>query len=285
MLDGRWKGVRDAARARMAEEATPPVTDLPTDEHRRLTLERLRALADGGPFAAGFPVEVGGDGDIGGSVTAIEMLGHADLSVMVKAGVQWGLFGGAITALGTAEHHRRYLPGAMDLSLLGCFAMTESGHGSDVESLGTTATYDPETDELVVHTPTPRDRKDYIGNAAEHGRLAVVFAQLVVGGEGRGVHAVVVPIRNEDGSPAAGVTIGDDGRKGGLNGVDNGRLSFDHVRVPRADLLDRYGAIDADGTYSSPIENPKRGSSRCSARWCADASPSPARQAPPPSRR
>ena len=235
VLDGRWKGVRDAARARMAEEATPPVTDLPTDEHRRLTLERLRALADGGPFAAGFPVEVGGDGDIGGSVTAIQVLGHADLSVMVKAGVQWGLFGGAITALGTAEHHRRYLPGAMDLSLLGCFAMTESGHGSDVESLGTTATYDPVTDELVVHTPTPRDRKDYIGNTAEHGRLAVVFAQLVVGGEGRGVHAVVVPIRNKDGSPATGVTIGDDGRKGGLNGVDNGRLSFDHVRVPRAD--------------------------------------------------
>ena len=258
VLDGRWKSVRDAARARMAEEATPPVIDVPTDEHRRLTLERLRALAEGGPFAAGFPAEVGGDGDIGGSVTAIEMLGHADLSVMVKAGVQWGLFGGAITALGTAEHHRRYLPGAMDLSLLGCFAMTETGHGSDVESLGTTATYDPETDEIVVHTPTPRDRKDYIGNAAEHGRLAVVFAQLVVGGEGRGVHAVVVPIRNEDGSPATGVTIGDDGRKGGLNGVDNGRLSFDQVRVPRADLLDRYGAIDDDGSYSSPIENPKR---------------------------
>ncbi len=258
VLDGRWAHVRDAARERMRAEATPPVTDVGTTEHRRLTLERLRALADGGPFAAGLPVAVGGDGDIGGSVTAIEMLGHADLSVMVKAGVQWGLFGGAITALGTDEHHRRYLPGAMDLSLLGCFAMTESGHGSDVESLGTTATYDPATDEIVVHTPTVRDRKDYIGNAAEHGRVAVVFAQLVVGGEGRGVHAVVVPIRDEDGSAATGVTIGDDGRKGGLNGVDNGRLSFDQVRVPRANLLDRYGSIDDDGQYSSPIENPKR---------------------------
>jgi acyl-CoA oxidase len=258
VLDGRWAHVRDAARARMLAEAAPPVTDLPTAEHRRVTLERLRALAEGGPFAAGFPSSVGGDGDIGGSVTAIEMLGHADLSVMVKAGVQWGLFGGAITALGTEDHHRRYLPGAMDLSLLGCFAMTESGHGSDVESLGTTATYDPATDEIVVHTPTEVDRKDYIGNAAEHGRLAVVFAQLVVGGEGRGVHAVVVPIRDEDGSPAPGVTISDDGRKGGLNGVDNGRLSFDHVRVPRSDLLDRYGSIGDDGEYSSPIENPKR---------------------------
>ena len=258
VLDGRWAHVRAAARRRMAEAAVPPVTDLPTGEHRETTLQQLRDLAAGGPFAAGFPTSVGGDGDIGGSVTAIEVLGPAALSVMVKAGVQWGLFGGAITALGTDRHHQRYLPGAMDLSLLGCFAMTESGHGSDVESLGTTATYDPETDELVVHTPTPADRKDYIGNAALHGRLAVVFAQLVVGDERHGVHAVVVPIRDEDGSPAAGVTIGDDGRKGGLNGVDNGRLSFDHVRVPRADLLDRYGAIDDEGRYSSPIENPKK---------------------------
>ncbi len=258
VLDGRWAHVRAAARQRMSETAAAPVTDLPTDEHRELTLRQLRALAESGPFTAGFPTSVGGDGDIGGSVTAIEVLGHADLSLMVKAGVQWGLFGGAITALGTQRHHEAYLPGVMDLSLLGCFAMTETGHGSDVESLGTTATYDPATDELVVHTPTASDRKDYIGNAAAHGRVAVVFAQLVVDGEQHGVHAVVVPIRNEDGSAATGVTIGDDGRKGGLNGVDNGRLSFEHVRVPRTNLLDRYGSIDAEGRYSSPIENPKK---------------------------
>lgn len=258
LMDGRWAAVRRAARKRMGAAAEPPVTDLSTHQHREHTLQALRGLAVGGPFVAGFPVAAGGDGDIGGSVTAIEMLGHADLSLMVKAGVQWGLFGGAITALGTDAHHRRYLPAVMDLSLPGCFAMTESAHGSDVESLGTTATYDEATSELVVHTPTERDRKDYIDNAAAHGRLAVVFAQLVVGGQERGVHAVLVPVRTEDGQPVPGVTIGDDGRKGGLNGVDNGRLTFNQVRVPRENLLDRYAQVSADGVYTSAIENPKR---------------------------
>ena len=39
----------------------------------------------------------------------------------------------------------------------------------------------------------------------------------------------------------------------GLNGVDNGQIWFDHVRVPRDALLDRYASVAADGTYSSPI--------------------------------
>jgi acyl-CoA oxidase len=85
-----------------------------------------------------------------------------------------------------------------------------------------------------------------------------VFAQLITEGKNHGVHAWLVPIRNEDGSPCAGVTIGDDGPKAGLNGVDNGRLTFDHVTVPRDMLLDRYGQVAADGTYSSSIENETR---------------------------
>jgi acyl-CoA oxidase len=201
---------------------------------------------------------MGGNGDLGGSVTAFEMLGHADLSVMVKAGVHWGLFGGAVANLGTTRHHAAYLPSIIDGTLPGCFAMTETGHGSDVQSLGTTATYDPDTDELVVDTPTPTARKDYIGNAARDGRMAAVFAQLVTGGESHGVHCVLVPIRDEDGSSLPGVTIGDCGAKAGLAGVDNGRLIFDHVRVPRANLLNRYGDLDEAGTYTSPIENPTR---------------------------
>jgi acyl-CoA oxidase len=186
------------------------------------------------------------------------MLAFADLSLQVKSGVQWGLFGGAIQALGNAEQHERYLPGVMDLSLPGCFAMTETGHGSDVQSVHTTATYDPETGEFVVDTPTESARKDYIGNAARDGRMAVVFAQLYSRGERHGVHAVLVPLRSEDGEVLPGVEITDDGHKEGLNGVDNGRLAFRGVRVPRENLLDRYGSVAADGTYSSSIESENR---------------------------
>ena len=130
------------------------------EEYRARVAEQVQKIAATGHPARGFAPEMGGNGDLGGSVTAFEMLGHADLSVMVKAGVHWGLFGGAVANLGTAAHHAEYLPRIIDATLPGCFAMTETGHGSDVQSLGTTATYDPETDELVVHTPDLRSRKD-----------------------------------------------------------------------------------------------------------------------------
>ncbi|GAA4729251.1 acyl-CoA dehydrogenase [Pedococcus ginsenosidimutans] len=259
VLDGRWAHVREEARTDLSPaDFAPPREELTMEEYRARVAEQVQKIAATGHPARGFATEVGGNGDLGGSVTAFEMLGHADLSVMVKAGVHWGLFGGAVANLGTAAHHAEYLPRIIDATLPGCFAMTETGHGSDVQSLGTTATYDPDTDELVVHTPDLRSRKDYIGGAARDGRLAAVFAQLVTGGEGHGVHCVLVPIRDEHGAPVPGVTIGDCGAKAGLAGVDNGRLSFDHVRVPRTNLLNRYGDIDEQGHYTSPIDNPTR---------------------------
>jgi acyl-CoA oxidase len=163
-----------------------------------------------------------------------------------------------VVALGTRRHHDAYLRDIISADLMGCFAMTETGHGSDVQQLRTTCTYDPGTETFDLHTPHEAARKDYIGNAARDGRMAVVFAQLITGGRRYGVHAWLVPIRDEDGRPLPGVTIGDDGVKAGLIGVDNGRLSFDHVPVPREMLLDRHGQVAPDGTYSSPIENDVR---------------------------
>ncbi|MDD9206396.1 acyl-CoA dehydrogenase, partial [Georgenia sp. 10Sc9-8] len=183
-------------------------------------------------------------------------------SLQIKAGVQWGLFASAVLNLGTEEQHQRLLPPILDLTVPGCFAMTETGHGSDVSAIMTTATYDEQTEEFVITTPVSSARKEYIGNAAEHGRSAVVFAQLVTQGVNHGVHAFYVPIRQEgpDGMlrTVPGVRAEDDGHKGGLSGVDNGRLYFDHVRVPRRDMLNRYGEVAADGSYSSPIASPGR---------------------------
>ncbi|MFF5323907.1 acyl-CoA dehydrogenase [Janibacter hoylei] len=258
VLDGRWEAIRQQLRADPRFPVAEPDLRLDLEAHRARTLELVTALTDSELVRATLPVDLGGTGDVGASVTGLEMIGHGDLSVFVKAGVQFGLFGGAIANLGTERHHREYLPGMADLSLPGCFAMTETGHGSDVQSILTTATYDPATDELVVHSPSPAARKDYIGGAARDARLAAVFAQLVVGEEQHGVHCVLVPLRDEAGQPMPGVTIGDCGAKLGLKGVDNGRLMFDQVRVPRANLLNKYGDIDDQGRYSSPIESVNR---------------------------
>ena len=104
---------------------------------------------------------------------------------------------------------RAYVRPLITLDLAGCFAMTETGHGSDVQSLETTAVYDPETEEFVIHSPTPNSRKDYLGGAAESASVAAVFAQLITLGENHGVHCIVVPIRDESGNTLPGVTITD----------------------------------------------------------------------------
>jgi acyl-CoA oxidase len=258
-LDGENAIVREHVRAVLARpEFRKGETAPETEEYRRQVMEWARTLAKTNGPSLLFPPDFGGLGRVGAAITSFETLGHGDLSLLVMCGVQFGLFGGAVHHLGTRKHHERYLAQIASLELPGCFAMSETGHGSNVQEVETTATYDPDVQEFVVHTPTESARKDYIGNAALHGRMAAVFCQLVVGGESRGVHALLVPIRDADGATAEGVEISDCGEKLGLNGVDNGRLAFDRVRVGRDALLDRYAEVTADGEYRSRIENPNR---------------------------
>jgi acyl-CoA oxidase len=136
--------------------------------------------------------------------------------------------------------------------------MTEAGHGSNVRDLRTTARYDREKREFVIDTPTADAYKDWIGNAGMHGRVATVFAQLEVDKVRHGVHAVLVPIRDEAGNALPDIRIEDCGLKEGLNGVDNGRIWFENVRVPRENLLNRFGDVSEDGTYTSPIPSQGR---------------------------
>jgi acyl-CoA oxidase len=255
LLDGRWREIRTGARELTKDPRFAVHIGEDTATQRARVRERMTILADAGYSRFGFPTRYGGGNDVGASITGFEMLAMGDLSLLIKAGTQWGLFGGAILHLGTERHHAAYLPDIIKLDLPGCFAMTETGHGSDVASLRTTATFHPATDEFVINTPDDYARKEYIGNAADEGRLAVVFAQLITRDEAQGVHAFVVPIRDDDGTPMPGVRIEDCGLKAGLNGVDNGRLWFSDVRVPRDNLLNRYGGVAADGTYSTPIED------------------------------
>lgn len=245
-------------REQLSRELFQPHYTPTTTVARAKVTEQLKRIAAFGASQDGFKKEYGGTGDVAAAVIGIEMLAMSDLSLMVKAGVQWGLFGGAIENLGTERHHEAYMRRLINLDLMGCFAMTETGHGSDVQSLETTATYDPDTQEFVIHSPTATSRKDYIGGAAESARLAAVFAQLITGGECHGVHCFAVPIRDDAGNDLPGVTTSDCLYKGGLPGVDNGRILFDHVRVPRENLLNKYADVQPDGTYTSPIENQNR---------------------------
>jgi acyl-CoA oxidase len=260
-LLGRWAEARRVARDRAARPEMHRPLDASVDEHRERVFSQLRQLADERVSLPMLPEHLGGPNDNGANVASFEELVVADPSLQIKAGVQWGLFTSAIVQLGDEEQQRAWVPDAMSLETPGAFAMTEIGHGSDVQSLATTATFDPEggeDGEWVIHTPFRAAWKDFLGNAAVHARAATVFARLITGGVDHGVHCFYVPVRDAEGNLLPGVSSEDDGEKGGLNGIDNGRLAFDHVRVPRRNLLNRYGDVAADGTYTSPIESPGR---------------------------
>ncbi|MCY0906476.1 acyl-CoA dehydrogenase [Arthrobacter sp. H14-L1] len=259
LLLGKWAHTRRRARALAARPEVHKIEGLTHTEHRTRVFGQLKFLVENKAVHRAFPTRMGGSDDHGGNVAGFQELVTADPSLQIKAGVQWGLFGSAVLHLGSEEHQNKWLPGIMNLDIPGCFAMTEIGHGSDVASIGTTATFDPATDEFVINTPFRAAWKEYIGNAAVDGLAAVVFAQLITKGVNHGVHAFYVELRD----PATqeflpGVGGQDDGIKGGLNGIDNGQLHFSDLRIPRTNLLNRYGDVAADGSYSSPIASPGR---------------------------
>ncbi|XP_030876074.1 acyl-coenzyme A oxidase-like protein [Leptonychotes weddellii] len=171
-----------------------------------------------------------------------------------QCGIIYWLFGGAVRNLGSPEHVTKWLQPLQEQKYTGMFAMTERGHGSNVRGIQTEATFDLSAQEFVINTPCENAEKMYIGNAM-YGNYAAVFAQLIVNGRSQGPHCFIVPIRDENGSLYPGVTAIDMMYKEGLHGVDNGILIFHKVRIPRENLLDKFGSVAPDGQYHSPIKN------------------------------
>ncbi|KAM8932415.1 acyl-coenzyme A oxidase-like protein isoform 3-T3 [Lycaon pictus] len=183
-----------------------------------------------------------------------EVLSTADMATGVKCGIIYWLFGGAVRNLGSPGHVTKWLQPLQEQKYTGMFAMTERGHGSNVRGIQTEATFDLSAQEFVIDTPCENAEKMYIGNAM-YGNYAAVFAQLIINGRSQGPHCFIVPIRDEKGSLYPGVTAIDMMYKEGLHGVDNGILIFHKVRIPRENLLDKFGSVAPDGQYHSPIKN------------------------------
>lgn len=234
--------------------------DIPTGiaEYRKKVLQWSEILAKQGLGSYAYPKAHGGKDDIEGYFSIMETLSYHDLSLVIKFGVQFGLWGMSVMFLGTDKHHKKYLRDAGTLELPGCFAMTETHHGSNVKGIETTATYNHKERTFTIHTPTKYARKEYIGNAANHGGMATVFAKLIIDGKDYGVNAFIVPIRDKNKNVLQGITIEDCGHKMGLNGVDNGIIYFDKVVIPHENMLDRFAHVNEAGEFESPIPSDNR---------------------------
>lgn len=181
-------------------------------------------------------------------------LAEYSLALTTRVLVHLFLYIDSIQDLGT-DKHRTIIDRAYKFQDYGCFAMTELGHGSNVSGVETLATYNAKTHTFTLNSPTRTSAKWWVGALAETANMAVVFAQLQIDSQNKGVHAFLVPIRDlKSHDVLPGITIGDCGKKIANDGIDNGFMLFNNYSVPYDCLLDKYSQIK-EGKFKSTIKN------------------------------
>ncbi|CEM15970.1 unnamed protein product [Vitrella brassicaformis CCMP3155] len=238
--------------ARQHRDLFTPRFNVALAAHRELAYRRLKTLCEGGVVSVWDFIR--NPANVFTVHEAVGILG--DPGTATKLTVQFNLFGGTLLQLGTDKHHG-IIPDVDTFDQVGCFALTELGFGNNAVEMQTTATYDPHTDEFIINCPTPLSQKYWITNGAQHAHWCVVFAQLIIpslSSESQGVHPFLVRIRHNDRRVCEGVTIEDMGFKIGNNGVDNAKLHFQDVRIPREHLLDRVSTVHKGGKFESTVQ-------------------------------
>ena len=248
-LDGGRKQTQLKERLMLSIERDPDMRnddwyDLTKDEVRERTMKKFRNMAH---YITSDPEQV--------SFLRLSLVSIVDPGFWTRFGVHYGLFFNALRGQANSNQLAYWIQrGAASLQgMVGCFCMTELGHGSNVQALETTAIFDQDTDEFIIHTPSLTATKWWIGGAAHSATHGVVFAQLIVNKKRHGVKSFVVPLRNaNDYSLKPGVTIGDLGKKMGRDGIDNGYVQFSHVRIPRLYMLMKHTQVSREGVVTEP---------------------------------
>lgn len=175
----------------------------------------------------------------------------------LPAALHWVMFVPNIISLADDEQQKHWLKMCRDWKMIGCYAQTELGHGSNVRGLETTATFvrDGEDGHWIVHSPTLTSLKFWPGTLGRTSNHAMVIARLIDGeGVDHGMHNFLVQTRSlDDHSLMPGVTCGDIGPKIGYNNMDNGFAKFDHVKIPRRNMAMRFASVDKNGVYKKKI--------------------------------
>ncbi|KAK5645189.1 hypothetical protein RI129_006489 [Pyrocoelia pectoralis] len=178
------------------------------------------------------------------------VLGFFDSSASILIPISSIIFCQAIKFMGT-EKHLQYYDDAFSGKLIGAFCLTEVGHGSNIKLLQTTATYDSNNDEFVVNTPTFEAAKCWSENLGILATHIILYANLITpDGKRHGLHAFIVSIRNTITLlPHPGIMVSSLGEKIGFNGSDHGFMAFNHYRIPRKALLNKFADVTTEGVY------------------------------------
>jgi len=198
------------------------------DEEERFPSENLKKMAELGLFGVTIPEEYGGSG--GDSIhlaIAAEEVSRAcgSTSTIYLASLSLACY--PIYQFGTEEQRRRFVVPLARGEKLACFALTESGAGSDAAAVQTAAI--PRGNGYVVD-----GTKTFITNGAE-ADIAVVFATVDKSLRHRGMVALVV----EKGAP--GFSVGKKERKLGIRGSSTAELVFEGCHVPVENRLGNEG--------------------------------------------
>mmetsp|Transcript_120869 Transcript_120869/g.277150 ORF Transcript_120869/g.277150 Transcript_120869/m.277150 type:complete len:670 (-) Transcript_120869:105-2114(-) len=182
------------------------------------------------------------------------MAGKVQMGDMFETGglgIHFTMFLTFIKTNASEEQQKMWLERAQEGRFFGAYAQTELGHGSNVRGLETVATFDRETDEFVIHSPTLTSLKWWPTGmyACTHG---VVMAQLVIDGKSYGFHGFMVQFRDDHGNLMPGVEVGEMGPKINPDNTNIGYARFSHVRVPRFNMFAKFQQVTRDGKYVAP---------------------------------
>jgi acyl-CoA oxidase len=101
-----------------------------------------------------------------------------------------------LKSLGTREQYQKYITMILDKQIIGFYAGTEMGHGSDIQATETEAKYNRTTKEFTINTPSNNAVKLTTDSKAEYGTHALLQAKLLCDGIQYGTHAFILPVRD-----------------------------------------------------------------------------------------
>ena len=195
--------------------------------------------------------------DIDRFVSSSISIGLLNVAVGIMYASHFGLYCKTIKNLGTDKHKEDLMRGCA-VEEIGSFWMTEIGHGSNIQAIEWTATYEHELNEFIIHSPTDSSIKAWGEGLNSTSKKCVLFAQLIINKKNYGVHVFLIPIRDSFGKVYPGCKVGEISIKKGLHGLDNGYIQFVNYRVSKDALLDRFSWINENGEYESKLANPKQ---------------------------